>query len=209
LEKLCRAYWYPLYAYVRRDGHSTHKAEDLTQAFFERLLDKNFLANVRPEHGRFRAFLLTALKHFIVNEWHAGQAQKRGGGCRIVSFDDPNSELRYEVESADHLTPELLFHKRWALTVVQRVMAKLEAEFRDEKKADLFDDLKGFLVEKKATSHAKIAARHDISVNSVGVTICRLRKRYAELLREEIAETVKDPAEINDEIRFLIKALGY
>ena len=209
LEKLCRAYWYPLYAYVRRDGHNPHKAEDLTQAFWERLLDKNFLAGVCREQGRFRSFLLTALKHFIVNDWRASQAQKRGGGCKIVSFDEPKSELRYQVESADHLTPELLYHKRWALTVIERVMARLEAEFREAEKSDLFEEIKGFLAEKKATPHAAIAKRHGISVSAVGVAIFRLRKRYKELLRDEIAQTVKNPSEIEDEIRFLITALSY
>ncbi len=208
LEKLCHAYWYPLYAFVRRSGHSPHEAEDLTQGFFERLLSRNFLASARPESGRFRSFLLAALKNYIINEWQASRAQKRGGKRQFISLDEQSAEGRYQIEPADHLTPEHLFDRRWALTVMQRVMERLQAEYAAAGKTALFDELKGFLAEKQPTPHAEIAAKHGISANAVCVAIHRLRHRYAGLLREEISHTVKDPADVDDEIRHLIAALG-
>jgi RNA polymerase sigma-70 factor (ECF subfamily) len=208
LEKLCRAYWSPLYCYLRRDGRSSHEAEDLTQAFFARLLERNSLAAAAPERGRFRNFLLTALKNFVVNEWRSQHAQKRGGQFQIVSLDAQAIEGHYVSEPGDHVTPEVLFDKQWALTVLERVMGRLRAEYATVGKAALFEDLKTFLAAKKATPHADLATKHGITAGAIGVTIHRLRQRYAELLREEIAATLKDPSEIDDEIRHLIAALG-
>jgi RNA polymerase sigma factor (sigma-70 family) len=208
LEDLCRTYWPPLYCYLRRDGRSSHEAEDLTQAFFARLLERNTLAAAASERGRFRNFLLTALKNFVVNEWRSQQAQKRGGHLQILSLDAQTSEGQYVAEPGDHLTPEVLFDKRWALTVLERVMDRLRAEYATVGKAALFEDLKTFLVTKKATPHADLAIKHGITASAISVTIHRLRQRYAELLREEIAATVNDPSEIDDEIRYLIAALG-
>jgi RNA polymerase sigma-70 factor (ECF subfamily) len=208
LGQLCRAYWYPLYAFVRRQGHDTHAAEDVTQEFFARLLEKNDLATASPERGRFRSFLLGALKHFLANDWRERRTQKRGGGQFIFSIDAADPEDRYRLEPADHATPEVMFERRWALTVLNRVIERLRAEFIDAGKADLFDELNAFLSEKQPAAHAVIAARHGVSVSAVGVAIHRMRQRYGELLREEIAQTVSCPEEVDDEVRHLIAAVG-
>lgn len=208
LEKLCQSYWPPLYCYLRRDGRSSHEAEDLTQAFFARLLERNTLAMANPERGRFRNFLLTALKNFVVNEWRSEHTQKKGGQFQILSLDAQTAENHYVAEPGDHLTPEVLYDKQWALTVVERVMDRLRAEYTTIGKADLFEDLKPFLAAKKATPHAELAKKHGIPVSTIGVIIYRLRERYGELLREKIAAIVNEPSEIDDEIRYLIAALG-
>ena len=208
LEKLCRTYWPPLYCYLRRGGRSSHEAEDLTQAFFAQLLERNSLAAASAERGRFRNFLLTALKNFVVNEWRSQHTQKKGGQFQILSLDAHASEGYYIAEPGDHLTPEVLFDKRWALTVIEKVMDQLRSEYAAIGKNDLFEDLKNFLVAKKGTPHAELAKKHGIPASTIGVIIYRLRERYGELLREEIAATVNDPSEIDDEIRYLIAALG-
>ncbi len=208
LEKLCRAYWPPLYCYLRRDGKSPHEAEDLTQGFFAELLERNSLAVAASERGRFRNFLLTALKNFVVNEWRSQHAQKRGGQFKILSLDAETTEGYYIAEPGDHLTPEILFDKHWALRVIERVMDRLRIEYATIGKGELFEDLKAFLAAKKGTPHADLAVKHGITASAIGVAIHRLRQRYAELLREEIATTVNDRSEIDDEIRYLIAALG-
>jgi RNA polymerase sigma-70 factor (ECF subfamily) len=208
LEELCRAYWPPLYFYLRRDGRTPYEAEDLTQGFFARLLERNDLARADPQRGRFRSFLLIALKHFVINEWRHEHARKRGGDFRIVSLDEQTPEGRYLAQPADNVTPDVLFNKQWALTVLAQVMERLRQEYADSGKAELFDELKSFLAEKEGTPHAEIAAKYGMSQSGIGVAIHRLRHRYAALLREEIAQTVNDPAEIDDEIRHLIAALG-
>ena len=191
LEKLCQAYWPPLYCYLRRDGRSSHEAEDLTQAFFAQFLERNSFAAAAPERGRFRNFLLTALKNFVVNEWRSQHAQKRGGHLQILSLDAETTEGYYVAEPGDHLTPEVLFDKRWALAVIEKVMDRLRTEYATTGKSDLFEDLKTFLAAKKATPHADLAIKHGITASAISVAIHRLRQRYAELLREEIAATVK------------------
>jgi RNA polymerase sigma factor (sigma-70 family) len=208
LERLCQSYWPPLYCYLRRDGRSSHEAEDLTQAFFARLLERNTLAMANPERGRFRNFLLSALKNFVINEWRSQHTQKKGGQFQILSLDAQASEGYYVAEPGDHLTPDVLFDKHWALTVIERAMDRLRGEYAAIGKADLFEDLKSFLVAKKGTPHAELATKHGIPAGTIGVIIHRLRQRYATLLREEIATTVNDPSEIDDEIRHLIAALG-
>jgi len=208
LERLCQSYWPPLYCFLRRDGKNPHEAEDLTQAFFARLLERNSLAVAAPERGRFRSFLLTALKNFVVNEWRSQHTQKKGGHLQILSLDAHASEGYYIASPGDHLTPEVLFDKKWALTLIERVLDRLRAEYATTGKAALFEDLKTFLAAKKATPHADLATKHGITASAIGVAIHRLRQRYAELLREEIGATVNDPSEIDDEIRYLIAALG-
>jgi len=208
LENLCRAYWPPLYCYLRRDGRSSHEAEDLTQAFFAQLLERNSLATADPTRGRFRNFLLTALKNFVVNEWRAEHAQKRGGDLQILSLDARTGEGHYVADPGNHATPEVVFDKRWALTVIERVLDRLRTEYVTTGKSELFEDLKNFLAAKKGTPHANLAIKHGLTASAIGVAIHRLRQRYAELLREEIASTVNDPSEIDDEIRYLIAALG-
>jgi RNA polymerase sigma-70 factor (ECF subfamily) len=209
LAELCRAYWYPLYAYIRRRGNSPADAEDLTQGFFERLLEKDFLGDLTPGVGRFRSFLLAALKHFLANEWHRGQTQKRGGDRVIFSLDAQDPEERYQFEPAAEVTPEWLFDQGWALTVLERVLRRLREEFVAGEKAELFDQLKAFLSSEEAGgSYADIAGRTGLREGTVKVAVHRLRRRYGELLRAEIADTVEDPREVEDEVRHLILVLS-
>jgi RNA polymerase sigma factor (sigma-70 family) len=209
LETLCRAYWYPLYAFVRRQGVMPEDAQDLTQSFFERLIEKNFLADVQREKGRFRSFLLAALKHFLANEWDKARAQKRGGGAVHVPIDTASAETRYGLEPAHFDTPERLFERRWAITLLDRVLERLRDEHVKAGKAELFEQLKPCLTaEKAALSYAELGARVGLSEGAVKVAVHRLRQRYRELLRAEIAETVDSPAEVEDELRHLFTALS-
>ena len=209
LAELCRTYWYPLYTYIRRRGNNPTDAEDLTQGFFERLLDKDYIGDLTPGTGRFRSFLLTALKHYLANEWDRSQTRKRGGGIVIVSLDDHDAETRYQFEPADHVTPDILFEQRWALTVLERVLAKLREEFVAGNKEELFEQLKAFLsADRPGPTCGEIAVRTGLREGTVKVAVHRLRRRYGELLRAEIAETVGDPAEVEDEIRQLISVLS-
>ena len=208
LEKLCAAYWYPLYVFVRRKGYEAAESEDLTQEFFARLLQRNDLAEVSPERGRFRSFLLASFKHLLANEYHRQQTEKRGGLATLVSLEREAPEARYRLEPADPVTPEILFERRWALTVLERAVERVREEYAVSEKADLFEELKEFLSNQKSLPHAAIASKYGISVGAVGVTIHRLRKRYAEVLREEISHTVSTPEDIEAEIRHLIAAVG-
>jgi RNA polymerase sigma-70 factor (ECF subfamily) len=208
LAELCRTYWYPLYAYIRRRGHAPADAEDLTQSFFERLLEKDYLGDLTPGAGRFRSFLLAALKHFLANEWHRARTQKRGGGMVTFSLDDQDAEQRYRFEPVDQVTPDALFQRRWALTVLERVLANLREEFVAAEKAELYDQLKVFLSGHPGSSYAEIALRTGLKEGNLKVAVHRLRRRYGELLRAEIADTVDDPREVEDEVRHLIAALS-
>src|SRR5271155_4363205 len=209
LATLCENYWYPLYAYVRRRGHDSDEAQDLTQAFFARLLEKNDLAAADPERGRFRSFLLTSLKHFLSNEWDRARAEKRGGGRSLLSIDFGTAEERYRAEPAHDLTPEKIFERRWALVLLENVLARLHDESAQAGKADSFDRLKGFLTgEQTAVTYGQLAAELNMSEGALKVAVHRLRRRYRELLRAEIEETVADPEEIDQEIRDLFSALG-
>jgi RNA polymerase sigma-70 factor (ECF subfamily) len=210
LGDLCRIYWYPLYAYIRRRGHGPTEAEDLTQAFFARLLEKDFLGDLTPGMGRFRSFLLTALKHFLANEWDRAQAQKRGSGQPLLSLDDDQAESRYRVEAIDYTTPETLFEQRWAWTLLEQVLARLRQEFVSSEKAELFDQLKGFLSAAKPPpkAYAEAAARTGLQEGTVKVAVHRLRRRFGELLRAQIARTVADAGQVEDELRYLIQVLA-
>ena len=208
MSELCRIYWYPLYAYVRRRGHDVHEAEDLTQEFFARLLAKDYLADVDRARGKFRSFLLAALKHFLAKEWDRAHAQKRGGGHVVVPLDGASAETRYSLEPSHALTPEKLFERQWALTVLEQVMSRLKAEFAAGGKARIFDALKGCLAgDDPDATYAQIGARLDMTEGAVKVAVHRMRRRYRELLREEIAHTVASPEEIKDEIRYLLSCL--
>ena len=205
LEKLCRAYWYPLYAYIRRRGHDIHEAEDLTQEFFTRLLEKNYLREVTREGGRFRSYLLTTLKHFLANEWDRAKTQKRGGGNIHFSLDNKEAETRYEFELKDDTTPENLFERRWALTLLDQVLNHLREDYAAAAKLEIFERLQIFLSgDKRLIPYTEVAASLGLSEGAVKVAVHRLRKRYGELLREEIAQTVATPEEVADEIRHLI-----
>ena len=207
MAELCRIYWYPLYAYIRRRGHDNHAAEDLTQEFFARLLAHDFLASVDRRKGKFRAFLLACVKHFLADQWDHVQAQKRGGGQRVISLDGLDAEARYRLEPADELTPEKLFEKQWALAVLERVLARLEGESAAGGKASLFAVLKETLSGSRPGDYAEFAVRLGMSEGAVKVAVHRLRHRYRELVREEIADTVACPEEIEGEIRYLLSCL--
>jgi len=206
LERLCRAYWYPLYAFVRRHGHAPEDAQDLTQAFFERLLEKHLLTDVAPERGRFRTFLLAALTHFLANEWDRVRAAKRGGGFEHVSLDAAVLEERYRLSGAVEETPENHFDRLWAEAVMDRAFGLLEDECRAAGKAAQFEALAGFLSRPPADGeYAAAGDRLGLKRQTVAVTVFRLRERYIELVRAEVAQTVRSPAEIESELRYLIE----
>jgi RNA polymerase sigma-70 factor (ECF subfamily) len=207
MAELCRIYWYPLYAFIRRRGHAAPDAEDLTQGFFARVLDKRFLAGADREKGRFRTFLLTAVKRFLAKEREAARAQKRGGGRQVAHLDGLDPEARYRLEPADTLSPERLFERQWALAVLDQVLARLQADMAAEGKALLFDALKNHLASGRRESYATTAVRLGMSEGAVKVAVHRLRRRYRELLQEEIRHTVASPEEIEDEIRYLFTCL--
>jgi RNA polymerase sigma factor (sigma-70 family) len=208
MERLCRTYWFPLYTYLRRRGYDTYGAEDCTQAFFAALLQRHALHRADPQQGRFRSFLLSSLNHFLADERDRAGAQKRGGGRPIVSLDVGDAETRYQIEPAHDLTPEKLFEKSWALTVLGNAMAKLKAEFAGSKE-QLFETLKPYLPAGKGpTSYKDVAARLGMTEATVKVTVYRLRQRYRQLVREEIAQTVSTPEQVDEEIRDLFASLA-
>lgn len=208
LQELCRTYWYPLYGYVRSRGHSAEDAQDLVQAFFERFLEKNYLESVAAERGRFRSFLLASLNHFLSNERDRAQAQKRGGGRAIASLDEEDAEGRYLLEPAEHQTPESLFERNWAETVLASVLARLRDECNAGGRTERFEALKVFLIEDKGeVSFAEAAARLSVTEAAVKSFVKRLRMRYRELFREELGKTVADPAQIEEELRHLVTIL--
>ncbi len=209
LEALCSAYWYPLYAYVRRQGHSPHDAQDLTQEFFARLLQKDYLKAAAREKGRFRTFLIVALKRFLANEWDRLRAQKRGGGQAVVPLDTEVAEQRYRVEPVEGATADRVFERRWALTLLDRTMARLREEFSSMGKNQDFDCLKSCLTaERGEISYAEIATKLGISEGAARVAVHRLRRRFREVFREEIAHTVSSAEEIDEEVRYLMGVLA-
>lgn len=206
LSKLCSGYWYPIYGFIRRQGRNAHDAQDLTQQFFAELIERESLAGVVKERGRFRTWLLAVLKHFLANEWHSTQRQKRGGGAVIVSLDD-EAERRYLSEPIDPSTAEKFYDRSWALTLVKRALSQLEDEWRDGNKHEQFQVLKGTLTGERA-SYPELAQRLGMSEGTVRVTVHRLRHRYRDLLRGEISQTVAFPGDAEDELRHLFAALG-
>jgi RNA polymerase sigma factor (sigma-70 family) len=208
LAELCRTYWYPLYAFIRRRGHDATDAQDLTQEFFYRLLEKRYLSAVDRSKGRFRSFLLAAVEHFLANEWRRTQTQKRGGGMAMLSIDDA-AERRYLAEPHTDLSPERIYEQRWALAFIDKVLGRLHAEFVAAGKETAFEQLKIFLTgEKCSTTYAELAAQLGSSEAAVKMSVSRMRQRYAELLREEISSTVARPDEVEDELRALLAALA-
>lgn len=204
LAKLCETYWFPLYAYVRRRGHSVNEAQDLTQEFFARLIEKDYVASADPERGRFRAFLLTSFKHFLSKERDKARAQKRGGGRSLVSLDLALGESRYVAGPTNALTPEQLYDRQWTVTLLDRVMSRLEEEMRESGKADWFDRLKELIAGGSGdATYAKAAESLDTTEAAAKMATHRMRKRHRELLRREIAETIEHVADVEDEIRSL------
>jgi RNA polymerase sigma factor (sigma-70 family) len=209
LAKLCGDYWPPLYAFIRRSGYSVHDAQDLAQGFFARLLDKNYLQDADRERGRFRSFLLGAVKHFLANQHKADQAQKRGGGKLTLSLDFRPAEAAYQIEPVELQTPERLFEQQWALLLLERVLQQLADEYVAAGKADQFALLREFLTAgPDGRPYADVAPELGISEAAVKMAVHRLRKRYRQLLREEIGQTVADPAEIDDELTQLFAILA-
>jgi RNA polymerase sigma-70 factor (ECF subfamily) len=209
LEQLCQTYWYPLYAFVRRQGHDPHDAQDLTQEFFARLLAKHQLDSVDREKGRFRSFLLAALKHFLANEWDRRHARKRGGRQVHVPIDTQSAEERYRLEPADSRSAEKIYERRWALTLLDRVLETLKAEAEAAGKAAQFDQLKIALTgDRHSVPYAELGRRLGMTEGAVKVAVHRLRQSYRELLRAEIAHTVSDSKAVDEEIRHLFAVLA-
>jgi DNA-directed RNA polymerase specialized sigma24 family protein len=209
LEKLCTTYWYPLYVYIRRQGKDEASAKDLTQGFFERFLEKDYLRQVQREKGRFRSFLLGSLKHFLADEWDKARALKRGGGKSLLSLDDASAEERYHFEPADTMTADKLFERRWALTLLDQARARLREEYVQEGKGDLYDRLKVFEAgDPDAPSYAAVGAEFGLTENGVKAVVHRMRERYRQLIRHEVAHTVASRAEVDEEIRYLISVIG-
>ena len=209
LEKLCRAYWYPLYVYVRRQGEDEESAKDLTQGFFVRLLEKRYLAQVQREKGKFRSFLLASLKHFLSDERDKAHAQKRGGGQTFVSLDDSTSEERYRLEPVETMDAEKLFERRWALTLLEQARTRLKEEYLEGGKSSLYDRLKVFEGgDKNGPPYTQVAAELGLTESGVKSAVFRLRQRYRELVREEVANTVESPEEVDGEIRYLISVIS-
>ena len=205
MERLCLSYWYPLYVFVRRKGNSHEDASDLTQAFFAKFLAKRYLKSVDASLGKFRTFLLTSMTHFLANEWDKTQAQRRGGGARVLSLDEAAADRRYQSEQVDHTTPETLFERRWAQTVMSVVLDRLAVETEEKR----FEILKGFLLEEKgAVSYDEAAAQLGLSVSAITSAIHRMRARFRALLFEEVANTVDKPEEVEQELRHLLGALS-
>lgn len=208
LAELCEAYWYPLYAFVRRQGHSPEDAADLTQGYFAKLLEKDYLKDVRPEAGRFRSFLLASLKHFLYNEWDRQKAQKRGGHLQKISLDAERAENRYSIEPLDRLTPEDLYEKHWAFTVLERTLDQL-ADETPESKTFRFAKLRPFLIgEETDTTYRQIGEELGLSESGVKVAVHRLRRRFGVILRQEIGQTVASSGDVDDEIRHLLECLS-
>jgi DNA-directed RNA polymerase specialized sigma24 family protein len=205
LESLCQAYWFPLYAYVRSRGHDADQARDLTQAFFADLLGRRFLEAIDQSKGRFRSFLLASLEHFLSHERDKANAVKKGGGAPQTSLDTAGAEIRYRLEPADLVTPELVFERRWGLTVMERTMERLRVEYDDQ--TGRFEQLKPCLTGDNPDRYVEIAATLGTTQNAVKAAVHRLRQRYGRLLREEIAETVTSPAEVDEELRYLLRVV--
>ncbi len=208
LEMLCRAYWFPLYAFARRRGYSPDDAADLTQEFFSRLIEKSFLESANPERGRFRTFLLTIFQRFLAKEFDRSQAIKRGGGLAHLSIDFDDGEMRYAGGLTDEQTPERIFERQWALTLLQRVVDQLRTEYRSKGKGKMFEQCRSFLVGSAAAIGAAGTARNlNMTEGALRVAIHRLRERYRELLRIEVAGTIADETTIDDELLQLRRAI--
>lgn len=209
LTRLCQTYWYPLYAFVRRHGHSPEDAQDLTQGFFAHLLERHALAGVHPAKGRFRAFLLASLRHFLANQRARAQAQKRGGGCLLVSLDAASAEKRFGAEAVIHDSPDKAYDRNWAWALMEQVLNRLRAEQAALGKKKQFEQLQDCLMgDPGALCYADLGAQLGLSADAVRMAVCRLRQRYRDLLRGEIAQTVSSPAEVEEEIRHLFAVLA-
>jgi RNA polymerase sigma factor (sigma-70 family) len=209
LEHLCQTYWYPLYAYVRRQGSPPHDAQDLIQGFFARMIEKNYLQDADQTKGRFRAFLLASLKHFLSDQRRHDRALKRGGGKPLFSLDEQTAEDRYRLEPVEEADPEQIYERRWALTVLEQARLRLREEWNVPGKAELYDRLDAFETHGgQELTYAEIGAQLGVAEGTVKSSASRLRQRYLELLKEEIAQTVAGPQEVGEEVRYLLAVIG-
>ena len=209
MDALCQAYWYPLYAFVRRQGRSPQDAQDLTQEFFSRLLEKDYLRAVVQEKGRFRSFLLMALKRFLAKEWDREHAQKRGGGRTVIVLDTELAERRYIGEGSEHLPPDRVYERRWALTLLEQALVRLRGEYAAADEAARFDQLKGWLAASRGEiPYDQVAAVLGSSEGAARVAVHRLRKRFRELFGEEVGATVSTADEVEDEMRYVRRVLA-
>ena len=209
LESLCRAYWRPVYAHVRRRGHDLETACDLTQEFFSRLIEGHWLRPADPQRGRFRSFLLRCLSSFLVDEWRRSTAQKRGGGCEFFSLEEAREEEQWALEPIEKFTPEEAYDRRWAESLIAQANARLRADYEAERQGARFEALKVYLLGgHEPASYADVAAQLNLSLPAVKSAIYKLRQRYGEAIRAEIAETVSRPEEIEQELAHLLQALG-
>jgi len=207
LEDLCATYWYPLYAYIRRRGYPVEEAKDLTQEFFARLIEKKWIAEADRKKGRFRTFLLTVLDHFLANEWRRSHAAKRGGGNKIISLDD-TAEARYAKEPVCKSTPETMYDRRWAMSLFDRALSRLREEYLGANKARHYDQLKRFLsTEARDGEYELIGRELELTPGGVAAAVHRLRQHYRQLVREEVAQTVEAPDDVDDELRALLAAM--
>ena len=209
LAALCEAYWYPLYAFVRSQGHDPDESRDLTQAYFAYLLEKNILEDVDPSAGRFRSFLLATLKHYVAKERRKQGTLKRGGGTQTISLDAEDAETRYGFEPADQLTPEQVYENRWALILLERALEHLNAEWKDSERLKQFEHLKPHLTgQEPRIPFREVAAELEMTEVAVRGAMHRLRQRFGQFIRDEIADTVASPDEIDDEVRYLLAVVG-
>lgn len=209
LAELCEIYWYPVYSFVRRRGSSHHDAMDLTQGFFTHLLEADALADLHPQKGRFRAFLLASIKNYLAKQWRTAHAMRRGGGMRQFSIDDAQFERRYQAQLADRSSPETTFERDWIQALLSRVLDRLHVDYARAGRTELFEALSPWLVAcNNKVPQAKIGEQMGMSVPAVGMAVYRLRKRFAQLVREEVAQTVAEPADIEDEISRMLAVLG-
>jgi RNA polymerase sigma-70 factor (ECF subfamily) len=209
LEELCRSYWFPLYAYVRRRGHTREDAEDLTQAFFARFLEKNYLGAIESEKGKFRAFLLASMKHFLANEWDKSQTQKRGGSMTHLSLDWQTADTQFQIASTAEPSPDKAFDREWAVALLEKVVQRLQAECEADGRGKQFAELRVFLtVGKGALPYASAAKSLGVDEAAARAVVHRLRKRYRQLLRDEISQTLADPTQVDEEMRALFEAFA-
>jgi RNA polymerase sigma factor (sigma-70 family) len=209
LSRLCQTYWFPVYAFIRKRGHSPEQAEDFTQEFFAVFLEKNYVAKAARDRGRFRVFLMSSVENFLHNQYDRAQAQKRGGGQKLISLDGADAEERYQIEPVEEADPVRVYEQQWAATLLETVLNRLRNEFGAEGRAGLFDDLQAHLWgEAETIPYPQLAEKFGLSAGNVKTIAHRLRERYRGVLREEISQTVAKPGEVDDEIQYLMRIVG-